>query len=44
LFQVHPFESRDGVTGSVAFGRDALLLEAALQRTRLPCGGGAIVI
>ncbi len=44
LFSVLPFESRDGVKGTVAFGREALLLETRLQYSRLDCGGGAIVL
>lgn len=44
LFGIHAFESRDGVQGCVAFGREALLLEARLVRSKLDCGGGAIFI
>jgi CRISPR-associated endonuclease/helicase Cas3 len=44
LFAVYQFESRDGVEGCVAFGREALLLEARLRRSRLDCGGGAAFI
>jgi CRISPR-associated endonuclease/helicase Cas3 len=44
LFAVYAFRSRDGVEGCVAFGREALLLEARLKYTRLECGGGAIIL
>jgi len=44
LFAVYQFESRDGVEGCVAFGREALLLEARLQYSRMDCGGGAAMI
>jgi CRISPR-associated endonuclease/helicase Cas3 len=43
LFAVYQFESRDRVEGCVAFGREALLLEARLQYSRLDCGGGAMI-
>ena len=43
LFAVYQFESRDGVEGCVAFGREALLLETRLQYSRLDCGGGAMI-
>ena len=39
-FPLYPFRSRDGCSGSIAFGRQALLLEVALQeRPDIPCGG-----
>lgn len=39
-FPLHRFCSRDGVEGSLAFGRQALLLEVALQgRPDIKCGG-----
>jgi CRISPR-associated endonuclease/helicase Cas3 len=39
-FPLHRFCSRDGCEGSIAFGRQALLLEVALQnRTDIKCGG-----
>lgn len=44
LFGLHAFESRDGVQGCVAFGREALLLEARLEYTKLDCGGGAMIL
>jgi len=43
LFGLYAFESRDGVQGCVAFGREALLLEARLEYTKLDCGGGAMI-
>jgi hypothetical protein len=44
LFGLHAFESRDGVRGCVAFGREALLLEARLTYSQLDCGGGAMIV
>ncbi len=44
LFAVYAFESRDGVGGCVTFGREALMLEARLQHTRLNCGTGPIIL
>jgi CRISPR-associated endonuclease/helicase Cas3 len=44
LFGIHAFESRDGVQGCVAFGREALLLEARLAHSGLDCGGGAMIV
>lgn len=44
LFAIYVFYSRDGVEGCVAFGREALLLEARLKYTNLDCGGGAIIL
>lgn len=39
-FPLHRFCSRDGSEGSIAFGRQALLLEVALQgRPDIKCGG-----
>ena len=39
-FPVHRFRSRDGCEGSIAFGRQALMLEVALQaRPDIKCGG-----
>jgi CRISPR-associated endonuclease/helicase Cas3 len=39
-FPIHRFCSRDGCEGSIAFGRQALLLEVALQRRPdIKCGG-----
>lgn len=44
LFALYQFESRDGIEGCVAFGREALLLEARLCRSNLGCSGGAAFI
>jgi len=44
LFALYQFESRDGIEGCVAFGREALLLEARLCHSNLDCGGGAAFI
>jgi CRISPR-associated endonuclease/helicase Cas3 len=44
LFALYQFGSRDGIEGCVAFGRQALLLEARLHRSNLDCGGGAAFI
>lgn len=44
LFAVYQFKSRDQVEGSVAFGREALLLEARLRHSKLDCSGGAALI
>ena len=44
LFPLHEFASRDGVTGTVAFGRTALMLESRLLFNAMPTGGGAIVV
>ena len=39
-FPIHRFVSRDGIEGSMAFGRQALLLEVSLQgRPDIRCGG-----
>jgi hypothetical protein len=39
-FPLYHFCSRDGIKGSIAFGRQALLLEVALQRRPdIACGG-----
>lgn len=42
LFPLYEFESDDGVTGTLAVGRAALLLDARLRFHPLDCGGGAI--
>ncbi|MFN8440681.1 MAG: type I-D CRISPR-associated helicase Cas3' [Caldilineaceae bacterium] len=44
LFPLYELRSRDGVSGSVAFGREALLLEVAMQYRGIQCGGGAIFL
>jgi hypothetical protein len=39
-FPMYRFVSRDGIEGSIAFGRQALLLEVAIQgRPDIKCGG-----
>ena len=39
-FPIHRFKSKDGCEGSIAFGRQALMLEVALQaRPDIKCGG-----
>jgi len=43
LFPTYEFASRDGVTGTVAFGRTALMLHSRLLNNPMPCGGGAII-
>lgn len=43
MFEVYPFISRDGLEGSIAFARDALLLHAAIEERGFPCGGGAVI-
>lgn len=42
LFPIFSFTSRDGLSGVVAFGREALLLDVALRYRNIECGGGAI--
>ena len=44
LFPLYELHSRDGVSGSVAFGREALLLDVALQYRGINCGGGAMIL
>jgi hypothetical protein len=44
LFPLYELRSRDGVTGSIAFGREALLLDVALQYRGINCGGGAMIL
>lgn len=44
LFPLYEFESDDGVTGALAVGRAALLLDARLRFHPLDCGGGAIFV
>lgn len=43
LFEVHPFISRDGLEGSIAFARDALMLHVVIEERGLSCGSGAII-
>ena len=42
LFPLFAFTSRDGLSGTIAFGREALLLDVALRHRGIDCGGGAI--
>lgn len=44
LFPIHSFESRDGIRGVIALGRDALLLHVALQHKGIGCGSGAVIV
>jgi CRISPR-associated endonuclease/helicase Cas3 len=44
LFPIYELRSRDGVSGTVAFGREALLLDVALQYRGINCGGGAMIL
>ncbi len=44
LFPLYEFVSRDGVSGTVAFGRTALMLDTRLRYHPLSCGGGAIIV
>lgn len=44
LFPLYELRSRDGVSGSVVFGREALLLDVALQYRGINCGGGAMIL
>ncbi|NCP87975.1 type I-D CRISPR-associated helicase Cas3' [bacterium] len=43
LFPLYEFESRDGVKGTVAFGRTALMLESRLLYQPFPVGGNTII-
>jgi hypothetical protein len=43
LFAIYELETRDGLTGSIAFAREALLLHAALKQQRIDCGGNALI-
>lgn len=44
LFQLYPFVARDGLSGTIAFARDALLLQVAIKEKRFECGGGSVII
>ncbi len=44
LFPLYEFMSRDGVSGTVAFGRTALMLDARLRYYPLNCGGRAVIV
>jgi len=43
MFEIYPFSSRDGLEGSIAFARDALMLQVAIAEKRFLCGGGAMI-
>jgi hypothetical protein len=44
-FPIYRFISRDGQEGNISFGRQALLLETALQsRPDIRCGGGSMIV
>jgi CRISPR-associated endonuclease/helicase Cas3 len=43
LFPLFALKSRDGLQGTIAFGREALLLDVALRHRGIDCGGGAII-
>jgi len=44
LFPLYEFGSRDGVSGTVAFGRTALMLDSRLRYHPMNCGGGALIV
>lgn len=44
LFPLFEFESDDGIEGTVAFGRAALMLDARLRYHPVDCRGGTIVV
>lgn len=44
LFPLYEFDSDDGIKGTLAVGRAALLLDARLRFHPLDCGGGAIFV
>jgi CRISPR-associated endonuclease/helicase Cas3 len=44
LFPLFAFVSRDGLQGTIAFGREALLMDVALRHRSIDCGGGAIIL
>ena len=43
LFEIHRFISRDGLEGSIAFAREALMLQVAIQERGFACGDGAVI-
>ena len=43
MFEVYPFVSRDSLPGSIAFAREALMLQVAIKERHFPCGGGAVI-
>ncbi|HEX2907197.1 MAG TPA: type I-D CRISPR-associated helicase Cas3' [Phototrophicaceae bacterium] len=42
-FELLEFASADGIEGSAAFAREALLLDSALRRSSLPAGGDLLI-
>ena len=44
LFALYELRSRDGLTGTIAFGREALLLDVALKYRQIDCGGQSIIL
>ena len=44
LLPLYPFNSRDGLSGTIVFGRPALLLEVALRYSGIDCSSGAAMI
>jgi hypothetical protein len=44
LFALYAFRSRDGLEGSIALGREALLLDSATYGRALDCGGGSLFL
>jgi CRISPR-associated endonuclease/helicase Cas3 len=45
LFPLYALRSRDGLNeGTIAFGREALLLDVALKYRQLDCGGQSIIL
>lgn len=44
LFPLYEFESDDGINGTLAFGRAALLLDARLRFHPMNCGGGVVIV
>jgi hypothetical protein len=44
LFALYAFRSRDGLAGSIAFGREALLLDAATYGRSIDCGGSSLFL
>jgi CRISPR-associated endonuclease/helicase Cas3 len=44
LFAIYELETRDGLTGSIAFEREALLLHTALKQQKIDCGGNALIL
>ncbi|MBM4459098.1 MAG: type I-D CRISPR-associated helicase Cas3' [Chloroflexi bacterium] len=43
MFEIYKFISRDNLEGSIAFAREALMLQVALKERHFSCGGGAVI-